>query len=68
MWKCILKKLLRKSCHALMEEKLEKYKCGIVGLILLAIISGCTSTQNQPKNDITGEKHLKTYDGKKFSI
>jgi len=59
-------KLLRKSCHALMERKnLKNISVVLLGLILLAIISGCTSTQNQPKNAIASEKPLKTYDGKK---
>ena len=38
----------------------------LLGLILLAIISGCTSTQNQTKNVIASEKPIKTYEGKKI--
>jgi hypothetical protein len=37
----------------------------LLGLILLAIISGCTSNQSQTKNIVVSEKPIQTYEGKK---
>ncbi len=37
----------------------------LLGLILLAIISGCTSTQSQTKNVIVSEKPIQPFEGKK---
>ncbi|HMB46577.1 MAG TPA: ABC transporter substrate binding protein [Candidatus Methanoperedens sp.] len=37
----------------------------LLGVILLAIFSGCTSTQSQTKNIVVSEKPIQTYEGKK---
>ncbi|HWQ95939.1 MAG TPA: ABC transporter substrate binding protein [Candidatus Methylomirabilis sp.] len=37
----------------------------LLGVILIAIISGCITTQSQTKNAIAGDKPIKIYEGKK---
>jgi len=43
-----------------------KVSVALLGLILLALFSGCTSTQSQTKKVIVSEKPIQSYEGKKI--
>jgi ABC-type uncharacterized transport system substrate-binding protein len=63
----MLMELHRRTLTAAKWSKNLKNKVSVVllGLIFMAIISGCTSIQNRTENVITNEKPIKIYEGKK---